>query len=328
MSHMIESNQLAYVGAVPWHGLGVQVPEGSTGTEMLTAAGLNWQVKSHRIFTRQATDGKVVEIESSRAIVRQDSNKVFMIAGHGYQPHQTSDIVGFFQEFCLAGNATMETVGALKDGAVVWALAKLQADAKRIIGGVDELKGYMLLATSFDGSLKTTGSPTQVRVVCHNTLTAARSGMKRETTFQLSHRSKFDEAARNEAKRVMGMAVERMIETNDLAADLARVTIDESGWLTFMTKLMGDDIDKVLDKKTGELTRIAGDIQEATMHSPGATLATARGTLWGAVNGVTYYVDHAARSRSDSNRMFSAWFAGGNGLKNRAVDAAKEMAGV
>jgi hypothetical protein len=94
--------------------------------------------------------------------------------------------VDFFHEYCNAGHATMETVGGLRDGAVVWALARLNGGSTRTIGANDELRGYMLLATSHDGSLRTIGKPTQVRVVCHNTLTAA-VGEKTANTFSMKH---------------------------------------------------------------------------------------------------------------------------------------------
>ena len=69
-------------------------------------------------------------------------------------------------------------------------------------------------------------------------------------------------------------------------------------------------------------------IQESTIASPGSELESARGTLWGAVNGVTHYVDHVARARTDSNRLFSGGFGDGERMKNSAVRVAAEMAGV
>jgi len=130
---------------------------------------------------------------------------------------------------------------------------------------------------------------------------------------------------KDEARRVMGMAIEQIAEVNDVSAQLARVTIDHDGWMDFMGKLMGENL---LDPKTAELSRTAQAIQDATISSPGSALATARKTLWGAVNGVTWFADHAAKSRSDANRMFSAWFGPNETLKVKALDAAMELAGI
>jgi phage/plasmid-like protein (TIGR03299 family) len=329
MSHQIVGNQMAYVGQEPWHGLGVKVREGASGVEMLQAAKLDWTVQRRAIAMRDGNGKELLITEplnGYRAIVRGSDDRVFQIATDGYKVVQNQEIVDFFREYCEAGHATMETVGALRDGAVIWALARLNGGSTLKIGTQgDELRGYMLLATSHDASLKTIGQPTQVHVVCHNTLTAAidRQG---KHTFQLSHRSKFNERTKDEARKVMGLAIEQVVSLNSLAVELARCTIDESGWMEFMGKLLGED--GLLDPKTAELSKTAEDIREATISSPGSALATARGTLWGAVNGVSYFVDHMKRSRSDQNRLFGAWFGDGDRMKSTAVKVAAEMAGV
>jgi hypothetical protein len=61
--------------------------------------------------------------------------------------------------------------------------------------------------------------------------------------------------------------------------------------------------------------------------APGQQLATAKETLWGAVNAVTFYVDHV-RGRTIENRLDSAWFGPGKLLKQKAWDLATESIGV
>lgn len=329
MAHMIDGNSFAYVGAAAWHGLGVKVADGATGAEMLKAAGMEWRVQRRAIAMRPSDGSKdrmvTAALDGYRAIVRSDNDFVFQVASSGYEPVQNAEIVDFFREYCEAGHATMETVGALKDGAVVWALARLNGGSTKTLQGVDELRGYMLLATSHDGSVRTTGKPTQVRVVCNNTLTAA-FGEKSEHVFSMKHTRKFGAADRENAQKVMGMASAQVARTNDLAAELAAVTIDHDGWMTFIGKLLGEE--NVIDAKTADLSRVAAAIQDATIESPGSNLVTARGTLWGAVNGVTWYADRTARARSDSNRLFSSWFGPNESLKKSAMNVALEMAGI
>lgn len=329
MAHMIENNMLAYKGQEPWHGLGFRVNENATGAEMLATAGMEWRVQRRALAMRPGNGDTqtmlTAQLDGFRAIVRSDTNTVFQVASARYQPVQNVDIVEFFREYCEAGHARMETIGGLRDGAVVWALARLNGGSTATLPGNDELRGYMLLATSHDGSLKTIGKPTQVRVVCHNTLTAALGEHRGQNVFSMRHVRKFDQSAKDDARRVMGMAIEQIQETNSVAAQLAAVTIDHAGWMEFMSKLMGNGL---LDPKTAELSRTAQAIQDATISSPGSAMVSARGTLWGAVNGVTWFADHAARSRSESNRMFSAWFGTNESLKVSAVQAAMEMAGI
>jgi hypothetical protein len=112
------------------------------------------------------------QLAGFRAIVRADTNEVYQVATDKYHPVQNIEIVNFFKEFCEAGHATMETVGGLKGGAIVWALAKLNGGTNVKLQGIDELEGRMLLATSHDGSIRTIGLLTQIRVVCWNASSA------------------------------------------------------------------------------------------------------------------------------------------------------------
>jgi len=355
MPAQIENGQFAYKGEAAWHGLGTQVNADATGNEMLQVAGLAWTVKRRQLAMRSAIAGDArmltEPLSGFRAIVRTDTDKVFQVASDRYQPVQNAEIVDFFREFCDAGHASMETVGALRDGAVIWALAKLNSGSTTVLAGGDELRARLLLATSHDGSLRTIAKKVNERVVCGNTLTLALSESGGQWT--LKHSSKFGDAQKADAKRVMSMAIEDAIHVNEIASQLSKVPIDQGDWMEFMGNLLGKE--NVLAKpdsplmsgedaifwnefvsgvveghvpESAELSRIASEIQESTMTSPGSNLESARGTLWGAVNGVTHYVDHVARARSDSNRLFSAWFGDGERMKNSAVRVAAEMAGI
>ena len=375
MAHMIENNMMAYVGAKPWHGLGFEVPIGATGQQMLEIAGLNWLVQRRAIAMRSVNaDGTVdrttmltAELDSYRAIVRADTNQVFQVASDRYHPVQNAEIVDFFREYCEAGHASIETLGGLRNGAVVWALAKLNGGSTATLAGVDELRGYMLLATSHDGSLLTIGKPTQTRVVCWNTLSASlglhggKLGKVGDKEFRMRHTRKFGPSERENAQKTMGMAIEQVQATNELAGKLSTVKIDERGRTEFVNRLLGtnagaaiqttvkvaqpDNGISILDSiilnthieaihakstpgETEEFNRVGKAIIDAIVSSPGANLSTAKDTLWGAVNGVTYYADHAAKTRSDGNRMFSSWFGPNETLKRDAVTIAASMAGI
>ena len=342
MAHMIEDEMISWKGERPWHGLGVEVPAYATGAEMLKLAKMDWTVEQRSIAMFSGDSRKLLRdpLAGFKAIVRTDTDAVFQVATPKYEPFQNAEVVDFFREYCEAGHATMETVGALRGGAVVWALAKLTGgdfdlgDRFDAEDTDDKLKGYMLLATSHDGSLRTIGRATQVRVVCWNTLSAALRGVagsdKRgarpvDGTFQMMHTRKMTPAVAAEARRVMGLAAEQVERANSLANQLAAVTVDEKGWMEFMSKLLGEN--NVLSPKTAALSPMASGIKDATLFSPGAWLPTAKGTLWGAVNGVTYYADHQ-RGRAQDTRLFSAWFGDSDRLKRSAVSAALELAGI
>lgn len=328
MAHLIENNEMAYVGSKPWHGLGVEVAKGATGAEMLKAAGLEWQVQLRDLaFMLPGASGELIDpLQIYKAVTRSDNDKVFQVATKLYQPVQNEEIINFFHEYCEAGHAELETVGALKGGAIVWALAKLSAEASKTIMGDDKIEGRMLFATSHDSSMQTIGRATQVRVVCWNTINAAlRDFRGRDMQFRMSHSRKWTSAVADEARQAMGMAVEQVARTNEIAEVLAGITISSNDWLDFMGKLMGQE--NVVDEKKNALTRTAQAIKDATVSSPGSNLKSAKGTLWGAINGITYFADHK-RGKTQDNRLAASWFGDGERLKNDALNIAIEMAGV
>lgn len=364
--HKIENNMMAYVGETPWHKLGVNVSAAGIETlktpemvqQWLRTAGLDWVVQRRSLAMR---DGKgqgllTDSLKGFRAIVRADTDEVFQVAADRYHPIQNQQIVEFFAEYCAAGNATLETLIGLEGGRKIVALAKLTG-ADSTIGESDELRGYMMLATSHDGSLRTIGMPTQVRVVCWNTLQAALSDAKRETTFRLKHSAKWSESTAVKAKQIMGMAVEQIQETNELARELSQVSIDGAGRLEYVYRLTqgesaidqiladtvpGDSVaastGSILDSIVGshersavptedKLNRAGKAILEAIVSSPGSDLPSAKDTLWGAVNGATWYADHEY-GRTQDTRLSSTWFGPAARLKQQAVEIARDMAGV
>lgn len=364
MAHKIINNMMAYMGETPWHGLGVNVgllyqdrqdfniADLSTTEKVklwLKAAGLDWTVQRRSIAMRDATGkGLLVDpLSGFKAIVRADTDEVFQVATDRYNPLQNQIIVEFFAEYCAAGNATLETLIGLEGGRKIVALAKLKG-ADATIGDSDKLLGYMSLATSHDGSLRTVGMPTQIREVCWNTLQLGLSiGWKQETTFKMKHTSRWTEKTAEKARAVMGMAIERVQQMNETAETLSRVSIDAAGRLEYVYRLTqgeslldqitadsapSTDLDSIVAQTSktelteDKLNRAGRAILEAIVSSPGSELPTANGTLWGAVNGATWYADHEY-GRSQDTRLSAAWFGPAAQLKQRAVDIALDMAG-
>jgi phage/plasmid-like protein (TIGR03299 family) len=354
MAHMIENNEIAYAGQKPWHGLGFEVPAGTTGQKMLEIAGLNYELKLEDV----TVNGNI--LSNYKAVTRGDNGTVFSIQSDRYHPVQNQEIVDLFREYCEAGHATMETVGAIRGGAIVWALARLNGQTKMTLAGNDKMEGYILFSSSNDGTLPTMGMPTQVRVVCNNTYQAALRDNRRTVGFRMKHSTKWTVERAKEAKSVLGIAIEDILRFNELSAKLSTVNIDEKGRIEFIlrlndgkyviedkqTKQLPDITVPSLDNAdwiksvlgtvpdlssafagTDKLNRVGKAINESILTSPGSDLESAKNTLWGCVNGVSYYTDHIA-ARTQDSRLFNSWFGTAQGLKESAIDVACELAGI
>ena len=95
MGHDIIDNQIAYVGEVPWHGLGTKVKRGATAEQMIKAANLNWSVvtvPAYAIHNNRPLDTGQV------AVVREDTGQCFGIGGRRYTPVQNAATVAFFDQ--------------------------------------------------------------------------------------------------------------------------------------------------------------------------------------------------------------------------------------
>lgn len=356
MAHNITNGMIAWKGEKPWHGLGTDVSQilqsltpAEQGAAMLKAAKMDWKVQRRALAMRDfAGQGLLSDpLKGYRAIVRLDTDEVFQVATDRYHPVQNTDIVEFFREYCEAGHAELEVVGALQGGSKIWALAKLNGATKATLPGDDKLEGRLLLATSHDGSLRTIAKAVQTRVVCWNTLQAA-LGEDSKREFRMKHTRKWSSAVASEAREVMGMAIQQIQETNELARDLSKIHIDADGRVEFVLRVLGgeslleqamQDADGSLDsiiaaterkvQQTSEekMGRVGKAVLEAILNSPGSDMESANGTLWGAVNGVTYYADHIY-GRNQDNRMAASWFGAASNLKQQAVTVARDMAAV
>jgi hypothetical protein len=58
----------------------------------------------------------------------------------------------------------------------------------------------------------------------------------------------------------------------------------------------------------------------------GSDMASASGTAWGLLNGITEFVDHSRRARSQDYRLDSAWFGQGALIKEKAYVEALKLA--
>ena len=339
MSHLVET--MAYAGEVPWHGLGKQVSDNMSPSDMLKAAELDWTVTKRPAYTIDKPDcwnivdptgeANFLRCEDNYFLVRDSDNKILSPCGENYVPFQNAEVMSFFKKFTQAGQMKMDTAGSLKHGKDIWGLAKLSDNFT--LPGDDRMEGYLLLNNSHQVGKAMTIMFTPVRVVCNNTLTMALdSGAER---FRVLHLQMFDEEVKKAAEEALGLsnALSKTFseQANFLSSKRARSPELEK----FIAELFQPNLlierGKVSDHSKlppiqDEFKRNAELVYDAVETSPGASLKSAKGTWWGALNAVTYVVDHKKKSQEKGNSLHSAWFGSGAQVKRKALKKALEYA--
>ena len=315
MSHNIDS--MAYVGEVPWHGLGVNLGEQDAmiaGERMLRAAGLDWEVKLGAVY-----DVNGNEIPDYFGVHRLDSGKVLGIVGGRYHPIQNEELFGIPDVLVDEGICGYHTAGSLREGRIVWALAKLgEFSITRLDGSSDPVRRYLLWSSRHDGKGHVVGGFTDVRVVCNNTLDAAMAG-------GLTNRVKIRHTAGGpgrlaEAHRVFGQILAQGTKHEELFQELASTPFSRDAMREFSETWL-DSIgnnSKQVDKRRKEVDELIA-LFDGGQGNTGES-------LWDAYNSVTEWLDHhkaryhgATERAKAEKKMESTFFGAAREKKSRAL---------
>lgn len=319
MAHLPE--QMAYVGQTPWHQLGSQLPHKQPIEVWAEKAGMNWTICETpvRYMTEQAGAlGSIRTFEDQKVLYRSDTKAPLSVVGGRYQIVQPREVIEFYRDLVDISGFELETAGVLKAGRKFWALARTGKETA--LKGNDRVHGYILLATSCDGTLATTATPTTVRVVCNNTLSIALNGAT--SAVKVPHSTNFDAQA---VKKQLGIAVSGWDTFMYRMKTLAERKVKSHESMNYMLKVLCH-ADGHVDQAQLTNERALKKVQELYEGmGRGAELGAAKGTAWGLLCAVTEFVDHERRARSQEYRLDSAWFGQGAAIKQRALDAALQL---
>lgn len=320
MAHLVQT--MAYAGAEPWHGLGNRLPAQQSIEVWQAAAGMDWQILESPVRFMAESAGALGSIHSfpeQKVLYRSDNKEALSVVSQRYQVVQPREVLEFYRDLTDVSGYALETAGVLKGGRKFWALARTgQASSLK---GNDLVEGYLLLATSCDGTLATTATPTTVRVVCNNTLAIALNGAP--LAVKVPHSTRFDAQA---VKRQLGIAVAQWDGFMYRMRTLAERKVKSHEAMSYFLRVMCDAQPGHVESAGLANERALKRVQALyDGQGKGAELDAAKNTAWGLLNAVTEYVDHERRARSTEYRIDSAWFGQGAAIKQRALDTALQL---
>lgn len=325
MAHMIDQttgkDAIAYIGKTPWHGLGQKLSPGAPIETWRIEAGLNYTVERADVRYTGA-DGSDLTFDERQVLYRSDTGAPLSVVSGNYKIVQPSEVLDFFARLAEIGGFELETAGVLSGGQRIWGLAKVNDGAP--IVGQDVVRPYVLLATSFDGTLATTAKFTSIRVVCHNTLTMAAPASEEESanqvrsTVKVPHNAVFKPES---VRRTLGIAAdqfERWLINTRVLADKG-FSVDQADVFTQRLCSSTDlNQQKIVDVRGTKAYRTIMGIFSDHGAMVGGDL-TGGQNRWRMLNAVTQYIDHQ-RGWQQNSRLSGAWFGSGDAVKSKAYD--------
>lgn len=337
-----------------WHGLGNvldEYPESWDDARM--AAGLMWEPTPTPAYTRTTiTAGSpwpagAVALSASHAALAIPAGTVVDVDVEAFAPSgfqlvsrdDTGEPLGVVSDAWsevthaqmgemlealvgVDGKVKFETAGVLRGGRSVWALAYLD-EPYTIPGDETQTYPYIALLNHHDGSGAAKVLPTQVRVVCWNTFSAASASGDR-TGRQVVIRHTGDVSSRiEEAKQSLANLRADVAEYVELATTLAGINVDDALMRTFLERFIPtpeNATDRVLKARAERQAVFTGIWNE----SP--TTDGVRGTAYGLLQTATEYLDHLRPYRSGDTYL-SRTMLSHDPIKTNALHLVQELVG-
>jgi len=155
----------------------------------LGLGGINWDVRKRPSFV-QLEDGTFVPSPDGFDTVRNTDNAVLTRGGRGvgksYENIQNRDAFGFLRDAMCDHQLQWDTSISVDGGATVAGIVSLPDSGIELVKG-DKHFLYLAVINTHDGSGAMKVFPTDVRVVCANTVAAALNSRDRTLTVNVRH---------------------------------------------------------------------------------------------------------------------------------------------
>ena len=281
-----------------WHRQGNQVDKELHDLEYWTTwerdSGMDWSILQVALQTEYGI------IADRSALLRSDTKAPLAIVSDRYHVVQPAQVFDFFRAVADNHGCTLSTAGTLFGGKRFFALAEFKSSAGFVHDNRDELRTYLLMVTSCDGSLPTIADFVNVRVVCNNTLRMSLG--EKATSFRrtVSHKRAFDPTAiaydMGLVAETSAMRLERMRELSKIAVDIA----EARSW--FENQFFTDARNAKGEQAIGE-RKTVDDLLAKFSNGIGAV--DHAGTAYGLVNAITEQFTHGRTgSRASDSQKF------------------------
>ena len=329
MAHEFEKG--FFVGQSAWHGLGTVLDQVVDADQAYRLA-FPWHILEQDIYSDisqactlpvgkdQIIPVKKESIKTHKLLIRSDNQEQLGVVTQGYQVLQPYAMAQWVQPLLDTGLFTLETGLCLRNGKRLVIVLKVKNSDFEVTKG-DRVEQYLVIAQGTDGTLRVVISPSNIRVVCMNTLNAFLGSMG-DNAIGIKHTSGMDlklDIARDTLKACY-VAREKGIEAYKAMAARKLESKNELEKYAYKVLALPAPEGAMIEDRP----RAVDFIMNSYESGPGANLVGVKGTYWGAYNAVTDYVDHQ-RGRTRESSLDGSWFGEGAKIRQRAYAAALDL---
>lgn len=325
--------EAAYSLRPAWHGLGQVFDHPMTALEVLTGAGLNWQVAQEEIYRRKypLPFGPVEYplLKGWKLNLRQDTGLILGMVTDQYKVVQNTEAFEFLDALVENHEMLYESAFSLYGGRKVVMLARMPGAATVVPG--DHVLPYVLMSLSHDASEAIRFGGVATRVVCANTYSIANDerGVKSMT---IRHTGDIKEKLA-QARNVLGLVSRQFAQYAEISQKLAErrlTTVEWNQYLDIMCPELDPRDPDYTERRAGQLAETRMSIRLAYVNE---RQMLAPKTLWAAYNAVSEHIEHlprrgASRERKAEARFNVLLYGAGMSQKERAFATACRFAGI
>lgn len=302
MSHLIYKDNCVSVREPCWHGIG-HVPTDYLGREeMMKLAGHDFTILEEPLYVaRHMVDGdrewdEAETLSGWKGLRHSKDGHIIHVAKDTYEVIQNDQLWDILDEIMGTKEVKYETAGTLKEGAVLWAMARLD-EPIQIKGDDSPTYPFITVSTSHDQTGACKAMANAIRVVCWNTYSAADAKAKADGLYFVFRHTKNVKEKIAYAKEALGMVRGQFKQYHELMEALADMPMSWEKVTDFIADFIPMPPEAMITErvKTNILTARAevvgilnGQFNEGMLTVPAAHQRTAYG-VWCAC---TEYLDH------------------------------------
>lgn len=238
-------------------------------------------------------------VDGHQAIIRSDNRQVLAVPRDSWKlitHDQMGDLLEAYTEAWRKAGAKVlfETAGSVREGAMVWALVRLD-EPYTVAGDDSETYPFAALLNAHDGSAACRLTPTQVRVVCWNTWKAAEyESESKDLGIVIRHSGNIEERI-EDAKMSLSTMRDEAKAWQMVAGDLAGININDAVVRSFLDEFIP------IPENAGERTRNQRAERQSTfmrLWEDSPTVAPLPDSAYKLVQAAGEYLDHIRPYRS------------------------------